>query len=141
MAIEGRVAAILNERELIINRGSDAGVKEGMKFKIMEPELTVKDPDTGDPLGTFSREKIRVKIAEVQPKYSVGRTYETYSVNLGGEGVAWDVDRLFRTLAPRKEVTRVRTLRSDDSLGPGPIDEKSSFVNIGDQVVEVDDDL
>ena len=49
MLIEGKVAAIVNERELAINRGADVGVKEGMIFKVVEPELDVTDPDTGRP--------------------------------------------------------------------------------------------
>jgi hypothetical protein len=33
--IRGKVAQILNEREVVINIGKDAGVKIGMKFKIL----------------------------------------------------------------------------------------------------------
>lgn len=33
--IKGHVAGVLNERELIINVGSDDGVTLGMKFKIL----------------------------------------------------------------------------------------------------------
>ena len=36
MAIEGKVATILNERDLVINKGSSSGVAEGMKFGVME---------------------------------------------------------------------------------------------------------
>ena len=49
MAIEGQVATIVNERELVINRGSDSGVNEGMKFKVVGGELAIKDPETGEP--------------------------------------------------------------------------------------------
>lgn len=138
MSIEGKVAAILNERELVINRGAETGVKENMKFKVMAPELVVADPDTGGRLGTFSREKVRVKIAEVHPKYSVARTYETYKVNVGGSGLP---TVYFERLLPRQEVTRVRTLRPDDTATFGPIDEASSIVKIGDPVVQVEDDV
>ena len=78
MAIEGKVAGILHERELVINRGAEAGVKERMRFKIVEPQVDIKDPDTGEALGTVTHEKIRVEIVEVQPKFSKGRTYETF---------------------------------------------------------------
>ena len=46
MAIEGKVAAILNERDLVINRGSDSGVQEGMRFGVVEKDVPIVDPDT-----------------------------------------------------------------------------------------------
>jgi hypothetical protein len=33
--IEGKVARILNSRELVINRGTEAGVKLGMRFAVL----------------------------------------------------------------------------------------------------------
>ena len=140
MAVEGKVAAVLNERDLVINKGSDAGVKDGMKFKVIVPEVTVADPDTGEVLGTIAKEKIRVKVVEVHPKFSVGKTYETYVVNVGGSGSDF-IDRFVIGTLPRREVTRVRTLRSDDSTSLAPLDERSSFVKVGDPVIEVKDDL
>ena len=142
MSIEGKVAAILNQRELIINKGDKDGVKQDMKFKVIELEVEIKDPDTEEPLGTFSREKIRVKIGEVQAKYSVGRTYETYVVNVGGEGRGmFDIFDGFRRIAPRQEVTRVRTLRRDDITRFEPMGEESSFVIVGDLAVQIAGDL
>jgi len=136
MTIEGKVAAILNERDLIINRGSDAGVKEGMRFQVTGKEKPITDPDTGEVLVHLPVEKIRVKIVEVQPKYAIGKTYQTYVVNIGG--IAPDFSSLFRS---RQEVTRVRTLRSDDSIALAPLDEASSFVKVGDPVVQVEDQV
>ena len=34
MTIEGKVAKILNSREIAINKGSEDGVKTGMKFNV-----------------------------------------------------------------------------------------------------------
>lgn len=141
MAIEGKVAGIINERDLIINRGSEAGVTERMKFKVTEP-LQVKDPETGETLETFDREKIRVKIVEVKLKYAVGKTYETYVVNVGGVGFSSsDFDWLRRLSGPRQEVTRVRTLRADETINPAPMNEASSFVKVGDSVVQIEDEV
>lgn len=140
MAVKGKVAAILNERDLVINKGSDAGVKDSMKFKVVVPEVTVTDPDTGEILGTVAKEKIRVKVVEVHPKFSVGKTYETYVVNVGGLAADSFEALRFRFL-PRREVTRVRTLRSDDSTSLAPMVEGSSFVKVGDPVIEVEDNL
>jgi hypothetical protein len=132
MSITGKVAAILNERELIINKGADHGIKEGMKFKVTEPELQIRDPDTQAPLGSLAREKIRVRIAEVQPKFSVARTFETYH------------DRSlaavrFGIMNAMSGVTRVRTLRTEGATAGRFNDEGSSLVMVGDPVVEAVD--
>ncbi len=143
MSIQGKVAAILNEREFIINKGEEAGVKPDMRFKVLEPERDLIDPDTGEPLGTFSREKIRVKIAEVELKYSVGRTYETYVINVGGDARPQPLNEILRYFGrsvPGQQVTRVRTLRGDSTTRLEPMDEASSFVKIGDLVVQINDD-
>ena len=85
MAIEGKVAAVLNDRELVINRGETSGVKPGMIFGILE-EKEIQDPDTKEELGSVEIVKIRVKVVDVKPKMSICRTYETYYFNLGGSG-------------------------------------------------------
>ncbi len=48
----GQVADILNEREVVINLGSNYEIQVGMRFAILD-ELVyeVKDPDTGEILG------------------------------------------------------------------------------------------
>ena len=135
MSIEGKVAAILNDRELIINRGADAGITEDMKFRVLEPEHGIEDPDTGEVLGSITNEKIRVRIAEVREKMSIARTYETYVI---GPNVIDEITRQSASL--RAIVTRVRTLRGADNPGTAPFDAQASFINVGDLVIEVDDD-
>ena len=136
MTIQGKVAAILNERELVINRGEVAGVEEGMKFKVMSHELDIIDPESNEQLGVFAREKVRVKVVEVYPKYSVASTYETYQVTQGS-GLP-DISHLF---SPRRSVTRVRTLRADNAAFLEPLDETKSIVKIGDPVFLVEDSV
>ena len=134
MLIEGKVAAIVNERELAINRGADVGVKEGMIFKVVEPELDVTDPDTGEALGTISREKIRVRIAEVQKKLCIGRTYETFTAY-----VEPPVKLPVLPPPPRLPITKVRTLPvSEPSDHPFSDYLRPDYVKVGDQVVQVE---
>lgn len=142
MGIECKVATVINERELVINRGSDDGIDEGMKFKILGSEAEITDPDTGISLGSLTREKIRIQIAEVQPKYSVGRTYQTYVVNVGGSGMGGigALATLAAGMGPRREVTRVRTLRYKDDASLVPLSEEDSFVKVGDIAIQVNDD-
>ncbi|MCK4828677.1 hypothetical protein KA005_73785 [bacterium] len=128
--ITGKVAAIVNERELVINLGEKANIKIGMKFNVLDEPTVVKDPETKEELDVIRRVKIKVKIVEVRPKCAIARTYETYTVNEGGTFPS--LTNLFK---PRRITTRVRTLRYDDSgLDYAPIDETSSFVNVGDVV-------
>lgn len=135
--MSGLVAAIVNEREIVINLGESAGVKIGMEFRVLDIPRTVIDPQTGKDLGIIEREKIRVRVAEVRALLSIARTYETYRVNEGGTGISWGSMILPE---PPKLVTRVKTLRYEDSgLGDQPFDEKSSFVKVGDHVEAVEE--
>ena len=78
MGIEGKIAKVLNTRELVLNRGSNDGVIVDMEFAVMEPRLSIIDPETEEPLGELEREKIRVRVFETHPRFSLARTYETY---------------------------------------------------------------
>jgi hypothetical protein len=132
MAIEGKVAAILNEREIIINKGSDAGVVPNMIFGILEVTEGIKDPDTGEDLGKFEFIKIKVKAVDVQPKLAVCRTYETYQINVGGTGRFFVPD----IFGPSQWVTKVKTLQYKDAPFQ-PLREEGSYVRVGDKVREL----
>jgi len=69
-AIEGKVAAILNESLLVINVGSAAGVREGMIFAVLAEGQMVKDPDTGEELGRWELPKGHVRVVLAQPRMS-----------------------------------------------------------------------
>ena len=57
---EGVVAQVLNENELIINRGSEHGIELHMKLAVMDDQRSVIDPITNEDLGVIHKEKIRV---------------------------------------------------------------------------------
>lgn len=109
----------------------DSGVAEGMIFRVVERPIQIVDPDTKTPLGVLTREKIRVKISEVYPKFSVARTYETYQAHESAF-----TSLLSGSFSPRT-ITKVRTLKT---LG-GPIanvDENVAAVNAGDAVAQIE---
>lgn len=81
----GKVARILNSRELALTIGSQGGVKIGMYFDVLDPVgHDITDPDTGKILGSIERSKVRVKIAKVQDFLSVASTYKSSTTNVGG---------------------------------------------------------
>jgi hypothetical protein len=68
--IEGKVAALLNENVVVINRGRRAGVAEGMLFSVFAPGDELKDLATGKSLGIIEYVKAKVEIIHVQEKMS-----------------------------------------------------------------------
>jgi hypothetical protein len=130
--VEGRVAQVLSERELVINRGRDDGVRKGMRFMVLaEAPLEIRDPESGTLLDQIDREKVRVEATEVRQKISICSTYE--KVVVGGALSFPDLD-LF---GPRREI--YKTLRASDATYPPPLDPEQSFVKVGDRVVEMAD--
>ncbi len=135
MALEGRVAGIINARELTINIGKDENVELGMKFKVLASEpFIIRDPESGKKIGELDREKIRVKVSEVYDNFSVCQTYKVK--NFGG--IAPVISGSFiDSLYPPKMV--VETLKIEDSELPPPLSEEESYVKSGDRVIQTDE--
>ena len=139
--IRGKVAQVLNPREIAINKGSSDGVDVGMYFDVMDPhEQDIKDPDTGKVLGSIERPRIRLKITHVQDKLSVASTYQSKRVNLGGLSVnlypTLGFGPIARALMPPNWVTKYETLEKTGET-PASFGEKDSKVKTGDPVVQV----
>lgn len=131
--IRGKVARILNSRELALNIGSEHGVELDMRFDVLDAALEdIRDPDTGAAIGSVYRPKVRVKIVQIHEKISVASTYKSKSVNIGGTSIAaWA--NLFT--AP-KRVREYETLKTNESTWEN-LEEKDSYVATGDRVVQV----
>lgn len=141
--IRGKVAQVLNKREIAINIGSNYKVTVGMYFDIMSPnETDIIDPDTKDTLGSIERPKVRVKITHVQEKLSVASTYKSELVNIGGTGnkssVLLDAARALSSsaLIPPNWIKKYETLEKTGETET-PFDEEESRVKTGDLVVQV----
>ena len=133
--IRGKVARVLNSRELALNIGTNHGVQVGMLFDVLAPNgESIRDPDTQTVLGSIERPKIRVKVTTVQERLSVAATFRTRKVNIGGAGP--DVSSLSRLLLPPKIVTQYETLHTDETTWE-QLDERESFVKTGDPVRQV----
>lgn len=138
--IRGKVARILSSRELALNIGAKEGVQVGMIFEVLDPRTEdVKDPDTGEVLGSIRRPKIEVKVGRVDERVSLASTFHGTEVNLGGEGtlaLSGAVAGFARLFEPPNWVVRYETLKASEHQ-VDELDEKDSIVKVGDPVVQV----
>jgi hypothetical protein len=139
--VRGKVAKLLNTREVALNIGAQDGVTIGMRFAILDTEeCSILDPDTGDALGSIERPKAFVKAIVVEERVSVARTYRKREVNIGGTSTALTVAEDFmNSLLPPRWVTRYETLRLEEAPHDA-ITEAESFVKVGDPVVQLLDE-
>lgn len=74
--LTGQVALIEDDYTLVINRGAEAGVVPGMVFAVhSESDQVITDPESGRELGRLTREKLRVRVFDVQPLFSRAHTF------------------------------------------------------------------
>jgi hypothetical protein len=149
MAVEGKVAKILNGGEIVVNRGSQNGVRAGMVFEVFAPEgEEVWDPDTGETLGTVEEIKAKAEVTEVKDRFAVARLFEVEGAAnpFGTEGFAemqQNLQRMFGQMFGDENV-RIQgfgTGSSGDgpdleSMFGGPL-EDASKIQVGDAVREV----
>jgi hypothetical protein len=130
--IQGKVAGVLTRRELLINRGSVDGVEVGMRFAVLNRHgIDVKDPDTGELLGSADVVKTVVKIVRIDaPHLSTGRTFRTIP---GTPGLMKGLSAM-SSFAGTPE--RVETLDIKGASLKEELDSSESYVKVGDPVVE-----
>ena len=132
--IQARVAQILTERELVLNKGADAGVEIGMRFKILRPKgEDIRDPDTGKILGSVELVKTIVKVTEVQASLALAQTFRTVETQSYGLGSVLGSVTIWGQAAG----SRVETLRTSERRIQQDLDEADSFVKIGDPATQV----
>lgn len=125
--IMGMVARILNDRELVINRGAEHDVEVGMRFAVLDANgIEVTDPETGEPLGDVERPKTIVKVTQVKEKLAIASTYRSRTT---GESI-------FGNLIQAGSTVIHETLSVEDS-DYQPLSEEESKVVRGDRVVQV----
>ncbi|GAS92672.1 hypothetical protein [Mycolicibacterium brisbanense] len=88
-----RVAHLIDQFSLVLNRGSEHDVMTGDVFSI--GSLPIIDPETGEDLGSYP--KLQVKVRHVHPKFCVAETYRSVSnvrdwvvtVDVGDPATPW----------------------------------------------------
>lgn len=76
VAIEGKIAKIIDDITVVINRGYLHGVEDGMRFIIYQRGDEIFDPDNMESLGFFEHVKAKVAITNVSEKFSTARSDE-----------------------------------------------------------------
>jgi len=134
--LRGKVARILDTRNLVINLGATHGVVVGMYFDVLDPKgEDIRDPDTNEILGSLERPKVRVQIVKTEDRISVASTFRKKTVNVGGRG-GLAVGGLAEMFMPPKHVTKYETLKTTEKTWED-LEESDSYVKTGDPVVQV----
>jgi hypothetical protein len=121
--IEGQVVTVLNDHELVINRGEDDGVLVGMRFVVLLKGPELKDPETGEVLDAIDLPKAIVKVVRASPHIAVARTFRTEIIRTGIASLMAGEQRARETLSSNA------TLESE-------ISQESWIIERGDRVLQ-----
>lgn len=66
--MEIKVAKKINDYEIVINKGSDNGIDDNMRFLVFEEGEEIMDPTSNESLGILEIPKGTFKVMNVQPK-------------------------------------------------------------------------
>nr|WP_321360475.1 hypothetical protein [uncultured Hyphomonas sp.] len=81
MAVSGiRVAKVLDEYTVVLNKGARDGLAVGDKLLIFGIGEEILDPETGESLGQIELVRGRVKIQHLQDKICTARSSETIKI-------------------------------------------------------------
>lgn len=75
--IEGKVASITSDTDIVANIGAKDGVESNMEFIVYEIGEVIEDPDTGEALGNVEHVKSRVIPKHIQDNMTVMTSAET----------------------------------------------------------------
>jgi hypothetical protein len=140
--ISGTVIRILNDREVVINRGQMSGLAEGAFIGVIDPETEdLTDPETGENLGSIRRYKVALKVTQLSERLAIAATYKTKQVNVGGLGDPnGGILGVTKTMAPRRYVTQVEKLRLSENAGK-PLGPSESRVQEGDRFEVITEEI
>ncbi|MGH3085850.1 MAG: hypothetical protein ACRDSJ_00860 [Rubrobacteraceae bacterium] len=150
MAVEGKVAKILNNNQIVINRGRIDSVRQGMTFEVFsEGGEEVWDPDTGETLGMVEDVKARAEVTEVKDRLAIAKLQVEQQTPFGAMDMGEMQEQLQRIFGQMfGDDVRVQGFgmnpqgQGDDddleSMIGGPLKDLSQ-VQVGDSVREVKD--
>ncbi|MEB3160300.1 MAG: hypothetical protein VKL20_02435 [Synechocystis sp.] len=75
-AFPAKVAKVIDDYKLVINRGKEHGIREGQRVLIYKvDDEQIVDPDTGESLGSLELVKGTGKVFQVEDKYSLVESF------------------------------------------------------------------
>jgi len=85
--LHGKVALVLDDRQVALNIGSQQGVTVGMRFRLEGKSIEIHDPDSGELLTTYTTDAGYVEVVEAHERIAICATYRmveprTYSQDM-----------------------------------------------------------
>ena len=77
---EGRVAQIIDDHRIVVNKGREHGVRVGQRFLILAIGDEIFDPETNESLGQVEIVKVRGEVTHIQDNMSTLQTTETHEI-------------------------------------------------------------
>lgn len=135
--ITGKVAKVLNDREIVLNKGRRNGIEEGVYVGIVDSrEYGIKDPDSNDNLGDLVRFKVSLRVTQVSETLSIASTYKVSKVNVGGHFNFGSM----KAFQPPEWVERVERISYEEDSAL-PIDPQESRIQVSDEFWVVEKDV
>lgn len=132
---KGRIAKILNAREVVITLGRWHGIKPGMKFAILTDPIEIKDPETDELLETLERVKVCVQAVDVRNSVTVCRTYRPRV-----ESFVNGRDQLTLGSGPPNEALDAEKFAVEQHVSVQTQTYAQEYVKVNDRVVSLEDD-
>lgn len=116
-----KIAMIISEYRVIINAGTQDGIKKNDEFLIIDEKgFDIIDPDTGDVLGHFDGYKGKLVVTEVEEKYSYCETPTIYKSTITSD-LSYMTEKSIGSLFGEKEQKKLNI-------------DKGDIVNINDRI-------
>ena len=124
-AVRAKVAEILTDYRVALNAGTSKGVQRGAAATVYRI-VAVKDPETGEPLGSVTVPKLKLRIVNVQELLSVAEITD----RTGGD------DGPYGSLTISSQWKRLKRIATSKAFE----DPDNVYVAVGDDViVQIDD--
>lgn len=115
--IEGKVAKIIDDTDIVVNVGEEGGVERDMEFIVYEIGDVIEDPDTGEALGNVEHVKARVKPKHIQEEITVMTSAETTTKKAGLYGMKFNQSKTVqRPIASSAEEEYDDEVKVDDLI-------------------------
>jgi len=122
-----KVIKIIDDMQIVINAGTEYGIKNGDKFEIYLKGIEIFDPVTNEALGTLDFIKARVQAFTVYPKMTICKNERTRDISFVDALSFWP-----------KSYTQRESLNVNKDEISGGFENADKIIRIGDLVRRVD---